>query len=712
MTTIDETRLAAVERRTESLAARLERLEASAAASVTAPAPPPRREPVPVRAPAPQPASPAVQPAPPARPRPSGPSLEDLVGGRLLAWMGGLAIVVAIAFLFAIAVSHGWIGEGVRTILAGLGSLGLLSLGAWMHERRGRTDAALAATAAGIAGMFLTVVVGGPVYGVLPPIVALVLALVVGGVATALAVRWEAQGIGGLGIVGALLAPVLAGAPSSATTLALLWIAGAAGAGVLVWQRWGWLAVAVFGLTLPQWADVVVFQGAPLAGTLLALSAFGALNVAVAIGFELRVPSARLRGGSAFLLTANAIALAALGSFALGDLGQERLADTWLATLAIGHAAVGLGVASTRVNRDIRLLMLALAVVLADVTLGSVLDGPALAGAWALATAGLGWLARQVVRRPGSGGRDEALLGLGLGGHVLLTATQALVQAPPGALADGDALSLGAHTAVAMATAAAFVAGRFADEVRREWRIALDAVALAGTAYLTAMALDGAVLAAALAAQAAVLASLAIRGEDRVAAWGAVSFLGASLLHALAFEAPPAALVAGLDDVAGAFLALGVAGAVAVRGAYLARAHERICVALAGAGGVTLLYLASTALITVFASGPGGATVDLLELGPRQLGQAVLSGMWGVVGVVALLVGLRRDVQPLRAAALTLLLVAVAKVFLFDLAALTSVYRVASFLALGLLLLTAAFVWQRLRPRPLPDLRAAPPALR
>ncbi len=39
-------------------------------------------------------------------------------------------------------------------------------------------------------------------------------------------------------------------------------------------------------------------------------------------------------------------------------------------------------------------------------------------------------------------------------------------------------------------------------------------------------------------------------------------------------------------------------------------------------------------------------------------------------------------------------------------------YRVASFIALGLLLLCGAFAWQRLRPRPLPDLREAAPAAR
>ncbi len=57
------------------------------------------------------------------------------------------------------------------------------------------------------------------------------------------------------------------------------------------------------------------------------------------------------------------------------------------------------------------------------------------------------------------------------------------------------------------------------------------------------------------------------------------------------------------------------------------------------------------------------------------------------------------DRPQLRRGALALLLVTVAKVFLYDLAALTSIYRVASFVVLGLLLLGGAFAWQRLSPR-------------
>ena len=130
---------------------------------------------------------------------------------------------------------------------------------------------------------------------------------------------------------------------------------------------------------------------------------------------------------------------------------------------------------------------------------------------------------------------------------------------------------------------------------------------------------------------------------------------------------------------------------------------------LATTGALTLLYLASVAIITAFQPGEGTSGA-LLELGVRQNGQLLLSGLWAFAGVSALVAGLRRDDRGLRIGALALLLVAVGKVFLYDLSTLTSLYRVGSFIGLGLLLLVAAGIWQRMRPSALPDLRDVPPA--
>jgi uncharacterized membrane protein len=176
------------------------------------------------------------------------------------------------------------------------------------------------------------------------------------------------------------------------------------------------------------------------------------------------------------------------------------------------------------------------------------------------------------------------------------------------------------------------------------------------------------------------------------------------------FEASPDALVEGVADLAGAVLALGAAGAAALAGMHLlgrartpsatgepsllTQAHAT----LGATGAITLLYLASVAVVT--AAGTGDTA------------QLLLSGLWATSGLTALVAGLRRDDRALRLGSLTLLLVAIGKVFLYDLSALTSLYRVGSFIGLGLLLLVAAGIWQRMRPPALPDLRDVPPAVR
>jgi uncharacterized membrane protein len=119
---------------------------------------------------------------------------------------------------------------------------------------------------------------------------------------------------------------------------------------------------------------------------------------------------------------------------------------------------------------------------------------------------------------------------------------------------------------------------------------------------------------------------------------------------------------------------------------------------------VALLYLGSVLIVSVFQPGTGA-----FEAGRggriREQGQALVSAFWGGCGITALWVGLRTDARLVRIAGLSLLCLAAGKVFLYDLSALGSVYRVASFIVLGLVLLAAAFVHQRFRTKP-----AQPPA--
>ncbi len=113
--------------------------------------------------------------------------------------------------------------------------------------------------------------------------------------------------------------------------------------------------------------------------------------------------------------------------------------------------------------------------------------------------------------------------------------------------------------------------------------------------------------------------------------------------------------------------------------------------------GATFVYLASIALVDVVALGAGGS-VPLEEL--QTWGRVGLSVLWAVLGLVAFVCGLRWRIADLRYGGLVLLGLATIKVFLVDLSGLDVAYRVVSLIALGVLLLVGAGLWQRAQPRP------------
>jgi uncharacterized membrane protein len=657
--------------------------------------------------------------------------IEDALGGRVLAWVGGLAVALGVCFLLAIAVSRGWIGEVERTLLAGAVSFGLLAAGALWQERKGLADAARAAAAAGIAGLFATCVVAGDVYALVPAPVALLGALAVGIVATVLALRWEAPGIAALGIVGALLSPALLGALGDPGAIVLLGIATASAVGVLLWQRWTWLACAAFVIATPQWSYFIVADHPAPALAIAVMAGFGLLFAAAAAGFEIRAAAPRLRPGAAVLLALNALVLATVGQWFFFI--EEGGGALWLVALAVAHLAAGLaGRRSRRVSDELTLVALVIGVVLADLAVTALLDGLPLVLGWAAGGVVFAALARHAAPGP-----DAHAAFAGIGAHLLLALGHALVfEAQPQTIG-GDPANLAGLAALAAVAAACVLSARLLADGPRA---ALHILAMAVLAYQTAIALDGVALTLALAAQSIALVMIARRGaaagrpghdpvvhepdgrsghdavgaagrrHDPVAFGGAVAFAAGALGHALAVLAPPLALIDGVELPLAAAAGL---GGVAIAALVLAvfGPPERRDVAW-GATAVVLLYGFSVELVTLFQPDAARTLFAPGELDVREQGQALLSALWALTGVVALVVGLVRDHAALRLGALALLGLTVGKVFLFDLASLTSLYRVASFIVLGLLLLGGALAWQRIRPRPLPDLRTVPGPLR
>jgi len=187
---------------------------------------------------------------------------ETLIGGRLLIWVGGVALVVAAVFLIRFTIEIGLIGPELRMIAAALFGLILLGLGEWARHAKRIVDdprIAQALVGAGLAVLYATVYGSYILYNFLDINIASVLMLAITMLALGLSLR-HGVGTAALGLIGGFLTPWLVGDPDAGALpllfyLALLDLAVFA----IAWRRgWGWLAgVAV--LASFAWTGFLLF---------------------------------------------------------------------------------------------------------------------------------------------------------------------------------------------------------------------------------------------------------------------------------------------------------------------------------------------------------------------------------------------------------------------------------------------------------------------
>ena len=481
-----EDRLESNEQRLADLTRRLERMERRVFQSAA-----PKRSPqhVPI---APRAATPA-RPSP-ARPAPESPQrgLEEILGGRVLAWVGGVAILLGIVFLLGIAIDRGWIDEPMRIVLGLLGSTSLLLAGVWLYERKGRTEAALAAVASALSGLYTTLLVGTQIYDLIPVEAGLACAGLVGIVGVALAVRWETKVVAAIGILGALLAPVLVDSGTSWLSLAFMAIALTAAIGVLLWQRWNELSLGAFLISAPQlliwFADNYDER---LLASLGVLVGFWALYVVAAIGYELRARTPdELPIVSWLLLLANVVLIAGAGYFGLDETGHPNAAVAWLLGLAASHILLGALALRQAIHREIGSLLLAVGLGLSAFGFADALDGPTLVAGWAVQAVVLAYLATRASKEPKLYGSNAERLLIAAGTYFGLALGHVLAfEAPPSAIFSGVE-DLGDALAGLGVCAAAALYGRFAlrDFGPRVVQ-ACEAVSAAALVYLASVAI-------------------------------------------------------------------------------------------------------------------------------------------------------------------------------------------------------------------------------
>jgi hypothetical protein len=243
---------------------------------------------------------------------------------------------------------------------------------------------------------------------------------------------------------------------------------------------------------------------------------------------------------------------------------------------------------------------------------------------------------------------------------------------------------LGLAAVYALLGAAVFRSPRLVALSRLHWGLALPVLWIGEAAVIA----NAGWTIVAWAATAAVLAWLSRATLERGFQLGSVAILATALIGAFAEFTPPSRFWdATAHPASGIWVLLAcLAGAAAV--AAFETRFRRVAIWSTAA----LAVYAISLVILELAEDVFGASVAT----DFQRGHTAVSAFWGLLGLGLLYAGLRRTSTSVRTAGFALFAISLGKIFLYDLARLSSVTRALSFLGVGALLLAGAFFYQRL----------------
>jgi hypothetical protein len=638
--------------------------------------------------PPPRPAPPARPVPPPRSPRPPSDFATNL-GPRLLVGAGALAVIVFLGNFVRYAWENDWVGPTGRVLSGAAFSLGLLALGLRLMRRRYR-PLGQGLAAAGLAGLYVSGFAAHAIYGLVPRLAAGGFMLAVTASAVALALRLPARLLAALAALGGYLVPVLlsTGGDRGESLLAYLLLLGAGA----VWldRRRPWretlpIALAGSALLFAAWA-AAHFQAGRFDFAAVALFALAAL-------FALGPGPGR-----------RSIPTLALVLGGLGSIGLAEAADRPMSLLVLLGGLAGLAVLARRRGASSEAISASLAAgaVLAWLARYFEPDRSREALALGLGAAGLYFLIATV-----RGFLGERLGPAGLTTHVASAALAWAVVYPvldrvhPALLGPAAVALAALHLAVGLAAR-----NRGGDVPRTRVTLGLAAAFLT-IAIPAQLGLHGITLGWAL--EGALLAWLGARqGSSWTRAAGGL-VLALAVLRLFARHWP---LHAGpfdpvLNASFGTWLAV-ILALVAVRVLAGPPAWP-----LASPTGLATASLAPLALVLLFvlltaetraafvetaraASAAGDAAIALAA---RRQGHLAVSVLWTLFATALLAGNLGARSRGLFFAAYALFAVTAGKVVLIDLSSLPTLYRMLSFLALGVLLLAGAWLNLRFRER-------------
>ena len=454
--------------------------------------------------------------------------------GRMLAVVGGIALLLGAVFFLSLAFSRGWITEPMRVLIGLVAGAGLLALGELAFSKlRGIVGHVLVAV--GLAIVSLALLAATRLYDLVPVEWGLAGALIAAIAAAAIAIRHDSQLVAGYGLIAVLAAPPVLGASPTLVTLLFVAVTLVGTTAVALFRTWSWLPPLAFVLAAPQLASYVTGD-APVLEALVAIAGFWLVNTIAAGGEETRHATSRLRTTTVTLLLASA-AFTIWAGFSVLSGPEDVWRGSFLAALAVAHLALGLLFLARNGDRHpFGLVVSATGIAVLTMAVPVQFGGAPVPIAWAAEAVALAWVAS--LRRHPYSAAVSVLLGALAVGHLLS------FEYPPREMASGftrDWPFVGPEgMTFAFLIAALIVAGL---AVRATWfRAALAALGGMLTLYVLPFELSGPALVTAWAA----VAVLAVASYVRVVAVRIPVGFVETRLDALALPEPvrPAARLA------------------------------------------------------------------------------------------------------------------------------------------------------------------------
>lgn len=263
---------------------------------------------------------------------------EELFGRKLPIWAGGITLAIAGMLIVKLSIEAGLLSPVVRVIggmIFGAFLIGAAELALRNEDRVRDSRVRQALAGAGVASLYASILIAHNLYGLIPPLIAMLGAAAVTALAMGLAIRFGAPSAL-LGLAGGLAAPALIGSTEPNVPLLSLYLALAVGglAALSRSQRWAWLGISAlvggFG-----WGLVLLLTGA--------LDVPGSISLGLYILLlGIALPTLGLAGTrsnqlqliAGILASAQMAALVASGGFSLlnwGLFAAIAVAAVWLA---------------------------------------------------------------------------------------------------------------------------------------------------------------------------------------------------------------------------------------------------------------------------------------------------------------------------------------------------------------------------------------------